>query len=209
MSMDEPLAKIVAGNWDAKAQAAERLVAKLKERKMTVARQQVYKPLRERDYKGTLAAIDEVTTKDPELNGEFDLVKFTALDNLGEVDAALALGQKLIETYKDQPGGLNGVAWAVVDPDRKQDPDSRLSQLALQAAKRADELTGGANTSLLDTLACALYRTGDAAGAAAAEEKALKLLEAEAKDRSHPYFEVFGKRLEMFRQAVKTKADRS
>jgi thiol-disulfide isomerase/thioredoxin len=207
MSMDEPLAKITAGDWDAKAKAAERLVAKVKEKKMMAVQQRVYKPFRQGDYKATLAVIDEVTTSDPELNGEFEPVKFASLDNLGEVEAALKLGAKLVETYKDEPGGLNGVAWTVVDPDRKQEPDRRLAQLALQAAKRADELTKGEDLNLLDTLACALYRTGDFPGAVAAEEKALKRLEAEAKDRSHPYFEQFNKRLELFRKAVKEKAD--
>jgi thiol-disulfide isomerase/thioredoxin len=207
MNMDEPLAKITAGDWDPKAKAGERLAAKSKEKKMMAVQQKVYKAFRDGDYKGTLAAIEEVTTSDPDLTGEFDMIKFAALGHLGDADAAMALGTKLIDTYKDNPGGLNSVAWNVVDPDRKQEPDPRLARLALKAAHRADELTKGENMALLDTLACALYRTGDPAGAVAAEEKALKRLEAEAKDRSHPYFNLFDKRLELFRKAVK-EADR-
>jgi thiol-disulfide isomerase/thioredoxin len=208
INMDEPLAKITAGDWDPTAKAAERLVAKVKEKKLMAVQQKVYKPFRDRDYKATLAAIEEVTTSDPELIGQFDTVRFASLDGVGDVEAALALGTKLVETYQDNAGGLNGVAWPVVDPDRKQEPDRRLVQLALQAAKRADELTKGENMSLLDTLACALYQTGDFAGAVAAEEKALQRLEAVAKDRSHPYFELFNKRLELFRTAAKEKAHR-
>lgn len=208
MSMDGPLAKIVAGDWDAKAQAADRLVAKIKEKKVTAAREKIFKPYRDHDYQATLAAIEEATAGDPELAEEFDVVRFGALGNIGEVDAALALGAKLIDNYKDDPGGLNNVAWTVADPDRKPEPDPRLAQLAVRAAKRADELTKGENLNLLDTLACALYLAGDAAGAAAAEEKALHRLEAEVKNRSHPYFEQFTKRLELFRQAAREKADR-
>jgi thiol-disulfide isomerase/thioredoxin len=208
MSMDEPLAKIVAGDWDPKAKAAERLVAKAKEKKLLAVQDRVYKPYRDHDYQATLSAIEEVTASDPDLTGEFDFVKFASLDQVGDVDAALALGAKLVETYKDNAGGLNAIAWPVVDPDRTKDPDRRLAQLALQAAKRADELTSGEQYSLLDTLACALYRNGDPAGAATAEEKALKCLEAAAKDRSHPYFELFKKRVELFRQAAAQSADR-
>jgi thiol-disulfide isomerase/thioredoxin len=207
MEMDGPLAKIVAGQWDSKATAAERLVAKIKEKKVTAARERIYKPYRDRDFKATLAAIEEATASDSELGGEFDVIKLAALDNLGDLDTALTLGAKLIESYQDDAHRLNWVAWTVVNPDRDQEPDRRLAELALQAAKRADELTKGEDLNLVDTLACALYRTGDAAGAVAAEEKALKLLEAVAKDRSHPYFEQFNKRLELFRQAAKEKND--
>jgi len=208
MAMDEPLAKITAGDWDPKAKAAERLVAKAKEKKMMPVRQKVYKPFRDRDYKATLAAIDEITTSDPELTDQFEIVKFTALCQLGETDPALALANKLTETYKDNAGGLNAVAWAIVDPESKQMPDPRLTRLALKAAQRADELSKGENIAILDTLACALYRTGDSAQAITTEEKALKRLESETKDRSHPYFKVFAERLDLFRKGAKDKADR-
>ena len=111
----------------------------------------------------------------------------------------------MLESCKDDSDRLNRIAWTVVDPDRQQPPDSRLARIALKAAKRAEELTKGENVALLDTLACALYRDGDYAGAAATEERALRRLEKEAKDRSHPYFQEFAKRLELFRQAAKEK----
>jgi thiol-disulfide isomerase/thioredoxin len=208
MSMDEPLGKILAGDWDVKAQAAERLVAKAQEKKVMAAREKIFKPYRERDYRATLVAIEEVVAGDKDLAVEFETIRFAALANLGEVDAALELGAKLIETYKDDAGQLNNVAWTVVDPDKQEKFDSRLAQLALQAAKRADELTKGESYNLLDTLACALYLSGDPAGATATEEKALKQLEAEVKNPSHPYLELFAKRIELFRQAAREKADR-
>src|SRR5262245_21037266 len=208
MSMDEPLEKILAGDWDVKTQAAERLVAKAQEKKVTGAREKIFKPYREHDYRATLAAIEEVVAGSKDLAGEFETIRFAALASLGEVDAAQALGAKLIETYKDDAGQLNNVAWTIVNPDKQDKIDSRVAQLALQAAKRADELTKGENYNLLDTLAWALYMTGDPAGAAATEEKALKQLEAEVKNPSHPYFELFAKRIELFRQAARDKADR-
>ena len=74
MAMDEPLAKIMAGDWDPKAKAGERLAAKAKERKMMAVQQKVYQPFRDGDYKGALAAIEEATTSDPELTEGFDMV---------------------------------------------------------------------------------------------------------------------------------------
>ena len=168
----------------------------------------VYAPLRKSDYKGTLAAIKEVAASDPDLTDEFDLVKFSCLGMLGEIDAAVAVGTKLVDKYKDDSANLNAFAWGVVNPDAKSKPDTRLARIALDAARRADELTKGEDMAVLDTLACALYQTGDIAGAVATEEKALRRLEAETKDQSHPYFKEFKGRLERFREAAKKKADR-
>jgi thiol-disulfide isomerase/thioredoxin len=208
MQMDEPLAKIVAGDWDPKAQAAERLAVKAKQKKMMAVRQKVYQPFSKRDYKATLAAIEEVTASEPELSEQFDLVKFAALGRSGDIDAALTLGTKLLDRDKDNAPGLNELAWQVVDPDLKPDPDTRLAQLGLQAARRADELTKGENLTFLDTLAAALYRTGDPAGAVTTEEKALKLLEDQVTNRAHPYFKTFAARLEQYRKAAAEKAEK-
>ena len=170
--------------------------------------EKVYTPLRQRDYKGTLAAIEEVAASDPDLSDAFDMVKFSCLGMLGEIDAAVAVGTKLVERYKEDSANLNAFAWGVVNPDAKPEPDTRLARLGLDAARRAVELTKGEDMAVLDTLACALYRTGDVDGAIATEEKALKRLEAETKDQSHPYFKEFNGRLERFREAAKKKADR-
>ena len=73
---------------------------------------------------------------------------------------------------------LNNTFFNVIDLKLKKEPDPRIAKLALEAARRADELTKGKNIAILDTLAVALYRTGDPAGAVATEEKAIKQLEA-------------------------------
>jgi thiol-disulfide isomerase/thioredoxin len=202
MSMDEPLAKIVAGDWNPAEMAKTRLAAKLREKKVNAVQMKVYTPYRAKDYKATLAAIDEVTASDPELADEFAPVRFTALCNTGDIDAALALGEKLFEKYKDEGMTLNNVFFYAVDLDLKGEPDPRVSRLALKALRRADELTQSKDMAVLDSLAVALFRTGDAAGAVAAEEKALKILEAEVPNRSHPYYKTFEDQLARFRKAA-------
>ena len=105
----------------------------------------VYTPLRKRDYKGTLAAIKEVAASDPDLTDEFDMVKFSCLGMLGEIDAALAVGTKLVERYKEDSANLNAFAWGVVNPDTKPEPDTRLAQARPRRRpprRRADEGRG-------------------------------------------------------------------
>lgn len=205
MSMDEPLAKIVAGEWDPKEFAAKRLATKAVEKKMMAVQQKVYKPYRAKDWKATLAAIEEVSSGEPELAEQFQSLKFTALCNGGDVDAGLALGAKLLDQNKDQAMAINNIFWYVIDPEMNSKPDPRVAKLAVQALKRADELTKGENMMILDSLANALFAAGDAQGAVTAEEKALKALEAETKDRAHPYYKQFNDSLERFKKAAGTK----
>lgn len=207
MTMDQPLEKITAGDWDPKAHAAERLAAKTREKKLMAVQMKVFTPLRSRDYKGTLAAIEQVTASDPDLAEVFDQYRFMCLNLLGETDKALALATAMVEKNKDNAQALNGIAWTVVDPAHKQVPDHRLVRVALDAARRANELTKGEQMAILDTLACAQYRAGEFKDAIATEEKAYKRLEAEVQDRRHPYYKQFQDRLEMFRKAAE-KSDR-
>jgi thiol-disulfide isomerase/thioredoxin len=208
MELDEPLGKITAGDWDPKAMAKERLVAKTRERKATLVREKVFPLYEAGDYKAAVAAIEEATNSDPELAEEFAWVKFAALCNGADVERGLELGAKLLDTYKDDAGALNNYFWYVIDPSLKNDPDPRVARLALRAARRAVELSKEEEWQYLDTLAEALYRTGDAAGAVTTEEKALKLLEAQVKQPGEPYVKQFRDRLQRYRKAAKEKADR-
>jgi tetratricopeptide (TPR) repeat protein len=206
--LDEPLAKVITGDWDPSVMAKKRLVEKAKERKTTVVRNKVFPLYNARDYKATVAAIDEATSSDAELAAEFAWIKFAALCNGGDIEPGLELGAKLFEANKDNPDALNNYFWNVIDPKLKNEPDPRVARLALQAARRAVELTKGEDMAQLDTLAHALFRTGDFDGAVATEEKALKRLEAEVKDRSHPFFKQFNESLDQFRKAASAKAER-
>ena len=208
MDLDETLAKIVAGDWDSSALARKRLVVKTKERKATVVREKAFPLYNAHDYKATIAAIDEATRDDSELADTFAWLKFAALCNGGDVEQGLALGAKLLELNKDNPYALNNFFWNVITPRLEKEPNPRVAQLALRAARRAVELTKSEVASHLDTLAEAQYRTGDAAGAVATEEKALNRIEAAVKDRTHPSFKQYSDRLERFRKAALVKAGR-
>jgi thiol-disulfide isomerase/thioredoxin len=207
MDLDRPLAKITAGDWDPSETAKKRLVEKTKERKATVVREKVFPLYNARNYKATVAAIEQATRDDSELAEAFAWLKFASLCNGGDVEAGLNLGAKLLEMNKDNPYALNNFFWNVISPKLENEPDPRVARLALRAARRAVELSKGENVAHLDTLAEAQFRTGDPEGAVATEEKALRRIESEVKDRTHPSFKQFSARLDRFRKAASVKAD--
>ena len=86
----------------------------------------------------------------------------------------------------------------MIDPELES-PDPRVVKLALKAARRAVELTKDAEPYYLDTLAEALFRSGDAGAAVAAEERVLELLKAKGKESDDDLKE-FNERLERFRK---------
>lgn len=63
-----------------------------------------------------------------------------------------------VELYWDSAGGLNEVAWKIVDDANVKNRDF---DVALKAAKRATELSEQKNYAILDTLARVYYEKGD------------------------------------------------
>jgi tetratricopeptide (TPR) repeat protein len=85
---------------------------------------------------------------------------------------ALVLGEKLYETMHDDDAGLNNRAWEMLTEDRF---GGSFNDLALKYSQRSNELTDHHNWYYLDTLALALFKTGDAQEAVEMEKKALAL----------------------------------
>jgi serine/threonine protein kinase/tetratricopeptide (TPR) repeat protein len=101
-------------------------------------------------------------------------------DALGRRGEALELLQKYLDYWIDlarrddaPPGLLNQTAWVLMTYDfpELQDPET-----ALELARRAAAQTDHGEPNILDTLALALFRTGDVAGAVVAQRRALALL---------------------------------
>ena len=206
--LDGPLDKLAAGDWDYPSKARERLARKALDRRVIAVQGQVDTPYDAGDYKAAVAAIDAVTSGDPELAAVFAPIRFASLCKGGEVEAGLALGERLLESLKDRPRALNRAFRSVIELRGDCEPDPRVARLALRAARRADLLTRGEDAAILDTLALALFRTGDAAGAAEAEEKALARFRAEFPDRSHPTSMMLSERLAKYRGAASEKGGR-
>jgi hypothetical protein len=195
--MDAPLAKVTSGDFDIARAASEYREEKAAEQKMMTVLDKLRNLGRTASDKDRLAVFDAAIAETPSLEKALGLQKYLLMSQTSD-DAASAYGAKLVEgTLKDDAENLNQLAWSIVDPDAKREASKRDYKLARKAAIRADELTHGENGAILDTLAVALFETGDAAKALEAQEKAVKLMgDGDAR---------FKERLEKYRKAVAEK----
>lgn len=94
------------------------------------------------------------------LEGEAKVEKYQALFEAADYANAYELGREIVAgPLANNAMALNQVAWRIVDPDNL--PKEQDLKLALQAAKRAVELTKEQNAAILDTLATVHHGLGD------------------------------------------------
>jgi len=107
-----------------------------------------------------LGLVEQMEAIDAERAAPYGVMHYWLLLKLAKKDEAAALGRKLVAgTLKDSEGGLNDLAWTIVDPKGDvKDPDLELASLA---ANRANELSLGQDGAILDTLARVKYRQGN------------------------------------------------
>jgi thiol-disulfide isomerase/thioredoxin len=200
MEMDKPLEKIIAGTWDMnEAREAKHKAAEMQAKLMKVQTKLVT-ALRAGDPKKLVAVIDEIVGEIPSAELMVGPMKLTALIKLDEQDKALEYAKKLSKTeLSKQAQGLNGLAWAIVDPDAGLKPSSKLIDFALETARQADEMADSKDGAIADTLAKAYFDSGDAKKAIEAQERALRLMnEAGAKEDQG-----MKDRLEKYKKAAK------
>jgi tetratricopeptide (TPR) repeat protein len=171
MNMDEPLAKIVAGDWDAKAYGAQWA----KEQAMSAAWNARSRPFmaasREKDFAKAVAILDEQLAEYPDdLNAKLrrTQILIIELDRAGE---ALPVAEEMVASSSD-PMMLNALSWSVLESGKAKGP---VLEMAMEAAQKANELSGGKDGSIIDTLARAYWEAGDAKKAIALQEKAVEI----------------------------------
>jgi len=184
MGMDAVLDEIISGKHDLKAAEALYNVQLL-----------IKRASRTRDWARVLKSIDSVMGNNKSSDSELALHKFEILlFRTKEYDKAYAVGRKLTSIYlKDDAQKLNAIAWTILDNKRieKRDPD-----LALEAAKRANELTDGAEAAVLDTLAYAYYHKGNAKKALELQKRAIE----KVGDAGRNQLEKLQKRLKLYEE---------
>ena len=88
--------------------------------------------------------------------------------------AAGAFGQAILETvYEGNPNVYNSVAWTIVE---NEGWNADAIEFARKIAHEACEITEWSDPAIMDTLAWAQFRGGDAEGAVKTELKAIELL---------------------------------
>jgi thiol-disulfide isomerase/thioredoxin len=176
MSLEEPLDKIASGSWDLKAAREEFRKSTGDQVRVTKLQSKYTNALRTRDPKKIVAAVDEIVAEEPSAESTFGIGKLGALIKLNDEDKALEYAEKLAKSAMgDHAQGLNGLAWAIVDPALGVKPSKKLIEFALRSAKRADELGKSNDAAIADTLARAYFASGDASKAVEHEERALRL----------------------------------
>jgi tetratricopeptide (TPR) repeat protein len=194
-----------AGDWNDAAKAIVQFGNKIEQQKLWLAEVMVNKLYDEKDYKATLAVIDEIVKIDPKMAKMFAGKKFAALCFDGQVDNGLKVGQQVLDNNWDEPDVLNAYFWEVIDPDLKK-VNPEVARLAVKASERAVELTKDWEAAYLDTLAVAQFRANDLDKAIATEEKAIAVEKAR-KEPSESDIKLFGERIDWFRKQAAQKAD--
>ncbi len=196
MGIDEPLAKVVAGEWDLQAAAKRHLDEKLAEARQAEVRAAVAAAMKAGKYDDALRAIDAAVAEFPRMENMFAMDRFAALLKAGHGEKSSALGNELVAgLFAKSAGALNAMAWMIVDPEAEL--PQRDLDLALTAASKACDLTEWEEPSILDTYAMALFRAGRLDEAIEHQEKAVRLaagseMEADLKKRLAHFRETAG-----------------
>lgn len=148
MSMEEPLAKIVSGDWDRAAAIAEFEQEKRRDELLASLNGHV----RAQEWDEALALIDEFETTEGTTVTQY---RMAVLQMAGRTEEAGALNAKLVDEAWDDSAALNEIAWGIAIGRAPGD-----MELAQRAAERAVELSPE-DASILDTLARVYYEQGD------------------------------------------------
>jgi thiol-disulfide isomerase/thioredoxin len=199
MSMAEPLEKITSGSWDLTVARAEHLKATEDRVNLRKVQSKFATAVRSGDQKKIVAAVEEIADEVPSAELMFGPTKLTALIKLDEQDKALEYAKKLSRTELSKNAqGMNGLAWAIVDPDAGLKPSSQLVEFALVIARQADELARERDGMIADTLAKAYFDAGNVSKAVETQERAVRLMkEAGQEDQG------VKNRLEQYKKAAK------
>jgi len=148
-------------------------------RKVKAVKDGINKSANEAEAKGEEPNWDEILTAFDKLSAlEPDepepLVNSYYILALKKKDRAAAekLGSTLVEKVRE-PEALNGLSWRMLTEDEFE--GARDLKLALALAKKANDLSGGKDWSILDTYARALFDTGSQKEAVEAQKKAVEL----------------------------------
>jgi thiol-disulfide isomerase/thioredoxin len=171
--LDEPLGRVVAGNWDLSAEAGryrQRMDLAVRVRGV---QSKLNEALKEHDGERAVRACDEMLALDPRGSAHIAGCKFqTLLTQVKDPGRAYAFAREAIDKVaRDDASALGQIAWVIVHMGGED--GKRHIDLALEAAGRANDLAGGTRPGVLETLAHIHFLKGDPRKAAEYQERAL------------------------------------
>ncbi len=171
MSMDGPLEKVLAGNFDAKAEAE-------KAKKTEQLGMQISQAMQAGETDKAVKLLDQYAEMNPQMAGQIEVAKFNILLEAEKYDDAYAMAGPIIEKSED-PAMLNEMAWMIVMPDspvKQQDLDVAM-KAAEKSVKLSEKEDGDTRSAGIDTLARVHFLKGDVAKAAELQQQAIDLVE--------------------------------
>ncbi len=177
MAMDEVLPQVIDGSWD--AQAARRQMEE--EQKMQAAMEaknrQLMDARQDEDWDTYLKLLGEMSDEFPD-NISIKMSMFdTMIMHTKQKDAAYKIADEVLATDAENAQLYNALAWAVAT---EANEDCRDLDWALKAAMKANELDGGTNAAVLDTVARIYYEQGHLTDAIAWQKKAVEHAQGDA-----------------------------
>lgn len=192
---EETLNQVSAGKFDMAAAVKKGAVkARLKQ-----AQTEAISLVRSGKADEAIKSLEKAFEADPESENTLGPLKFQILVFITKKETeAVAYANKMAQTFmKDQPEQLNRYAWGLIDPARMKNPPALHAKVSKVLAEAADKASGGMNADYIDTLALAMFHSGDKSGAVKAQERAIKIV------GNGPKASEMRKRLEDFRKAEK------
>lgn len=178
-SIDEPLKQVVDGSWDLTKAKNAFLAEHEAEKMMQEIGPKINAALQKGDFKTGVELIEQLIAKFPE-NDQFKQARFQFLLKGEMFDEANKAAEELIKASNENAMELNQLAWILATGVPGPGPDL---ELALTAAKRAEELTESKNASILDTLSRVLFTKGNIDDAIATQKKAIELAGPDEKEQ--------------------------
>jgi thiol-disulfide isomerase/thioredoxin len=160
--LDKVVEQLVAGTFDAKANAADRekeqAAGRAVEQAMQEFGQKLGQAITAKQWDKALGLVDEMAKKQPTVRSAgFDYIRFNIYLGKGDAKAAQALARKLSDG-NENPQMLNELAWALATAPGIEKRDL---ELANTIADKANKLADGKNAAILDTLARVVFMRGD------------------------------------------------
>jgi len=178
-AIDDPLKQVVDGTWDSTAARAAFLAEQESEKVMQEIGPKINAALQNGDFKAAVVLIEQLMEKFPE-NGQFKQARFQFLLKGEMFDEANKAAEEMIKASNDSAMELNQLAWTLATSVPGPGPDL---DLALTAAKRAEELTESKDASILDTVGRILFKKGNIEDAIAIQKTAVEIAGADLKEQ--------------------------
>ncbi len=172
MTIDEPLAKVLDGTWDAAAFKPEFEKKAEPGRRQIAQRSVMAKARKSGDWGPVLAMMDkDIAAAEPAARTMMQVSKFKLMVSDANVPAdGYALGREIVAANKGNAAVMNEVAWFVLDNAKVKQRDPAF---AMQAAQAAVDASKGEDAAILDTMARACWESGDKAKAIEWQKKAI------------------------------------